>query len=95
MKRIFGILVILAARSLPVLSQPNVSVGPLLAPFSTYAGEPRDYEASFRYGTGISMGVQAQVGLSQKWSLASGLWYETASVKSGDGVFSGASRTHE
>jgi hypothetical protein len=95
MKRFLSIMLILAARNLPVFSQPNISLGPLLAPFSTYAGEPRDYEASFRYGTGVSMGVQAQVDLSQKWSLASGFWYETASVKSGNKIFSGASRTNQ
>lgn len=95
MKRFLCILGILIGGYLPVRSQPNVSVGPILAPFSSYAGEPRDFEASFRYGTGISMGVQAQVDLSQKWSLASGFWYETASVKAGDGLFSGASRTKQ
>lgn len=73
-------------------AQSRFSGGVLLSPFSSYAGEPRDYEAPSRYSTGISLGVQAQYDFTEKWSLASGLWYETASVKAGDGIFSNAYR---
>ena len=73
-------------------AQSRFSAGVLLAPFSSYAGDPRDYEASFRYSTGIALGVQAQFDLTTQWSLASGLWYETASVKSGAGIWGPAYR---
>jgi len=95
MKRILIIGGILLGGYLPVRSQPRVSVGPLLALFSSYAGEPRDFEASFRYSTGISVGLQAQYDFSKKWALASGLWYETASVKAGDGILSATYRTNQ
>lgn len=74
-------------------AQSRLSAGVLLAPFSSYAGDPRDVDAHFRYSTGISLGVQTHFNFTKKWSLASGFWYETSSVKTGEGVFSAAYRT--
>lgn len=92
MKRIVLLFGILLSMGFLANAQSRFSGGVLLAPFSTYAGEPRDYEAPFRYSTGISLGVQAQYDFTERWSLASGLWYETASVKMGNGVFGNAYR---
>ncbi|MPR37023.1 hypothetical protein [Salmonirosea aquatica] len=95
MKRILILAGVLVGGCLPVQSQPTVSMGPLLAPFSSYAGEPRQPDASFRYSTGIALGLQAQIDFTKKWSITSGFWYETASVKAGDGIFSSAYRINQ
>lgn len=92
MKRIVLLFGILLFMSFWAKAQSRFSGGILLAPFSSYAGEPRDYEAPSRYSIGISLGLQAQYDFTERWSLASGLWYETASVKMGNGVFGNAYR---
>lgn len=95
MKRIAFLSWLLLSTGFWASAQSRLSAGLLLSPFSSYAGKPRDVDASFRYSTGVSLGVQAQFDMTKKWSLASGLWYETASVKAGDGIFSAAYRTNQ
>lgn len=95
MKPLILLLWLAVILNLSAIAQPGFSTGAIVVPFSSYAGNPHNFESPYRYSTGVALGVVAQFDFTTKWSLASGVWYESASVKAGDGIFSAAYRSKQ
>ncbi|WP_373511391.1 outer membrane beta-barrel protein [Persicitalea sp.] len=83
MTRYLAIICLLLMMSLEAEAQSKFSGGLFLSPFSSYAGEPLDIEASSRYSTGALLGMALHYNLSPNWSLSSGILYESARVRYG------------
>ena len=89
MKKYLPIICLLLLAYPRAQAQSKFSGGFFLSPFSSYSGSPLNIESPSRYATGALFGAAFQYSVSSKWSLASGVLYESARVKfNPDGLFS-------